>query len=155
MIASACTHILYNMGLWTCSSEPHIQKKATENSVACYQNSRCVGDSNPWPRAWQARILTSWTNAPFADCDCKGSIKMLICKFLGEKTSIKLHSYTPAALQYFFMAFISSCILFKKSAAWAPSICVWWNWNDIGSIVLKKPFRYLPHVKNGLLNTPE
>ena len=26
---------------------------------------RCVRDSNPWPHAWQACILTSWTNAPF------------------------------------------------------------------------------------------
>ena len=25
---------------------------------------RCVRDSNPWPPAWQAGILTSWTNAP-------------------------------------------------------------------------------------------
>ena len=25
---------------------------------------RCVGDSNPWPLAWQASILTNWTNAP-------------------------------------------------------------------------------------------
>ena len=27
---------------------------------------RCVRDSNPWPHAWQACILTNWTNAPFA-----------------------------------------------------------------------------------------
>ena len=26
---------------------------------------RCVRDSNPWPHAWQACILTNWTNAPF------------------------------------------------------------------------------------------
>ena len=25
---------------------------------------RCVRDSNPWPHAWQACILTNWTNAP-------------------------------------------------------------------------------------------
>ena len=26
---------------------------------------RCVRDSNSWPPAWQAGILTYWTNAPF------------------------------------------------------------------------------------------
>ena len=26
---------------------------------------RCVRDSNSWPQAWQACILTDWTNAPF------------------------------------------------------------------------------------------
>ena len=29
---------------------------------------RCVRDSNPWPHAWQACILTNWTNAPFSVC---------------------------------------------------------------------------------------
>ena len=40
----------------------HKQKKKTTFRLSSLV--RCVGDSNPWPRAWQARILTSWTNAP-------------------------------------------------------------------------------------------
>ena len=48
---------------------------------------RCVRDSNPWPHAWQACILTNWTNAPefhffiavSLDCGCKGSCFFYIC----------------------------------------------------------------------------
>ena len=29
------------------------------------QGVRCLWDSNPWPLAWQASILTIWTKAPF------------------------------------------------------------------------------------------
>ena len=39
---------------------------------------RCVRDSNPWPHAWQACILTSWTTEPLfyltaipLNCDAK------------------------------------------------------------------------------------
>ena len=47
---------------------------------------RCVRDSNSWPHAWQACILTNWTNAPngfavqevtsccFLVCECKGIV---------------------------------------------------------------------------------
>lgn len=31
--------------------------------VMCYIYEQCVRDSNPWPYAWQAYILTIWTNA--------------------------------------------------------------------------------------------
>ena len=27
---------------------------------------RCVRDLNPWPPAWQAGVLTNWTNTPFS-----------------------------------------------------------------------------------------
>ena len=33
-------------------------------SLFCFIKKRCVRDSNPWPHAWQACILTNWTNAP-------------------------------------------------------------------------------------------
>ena len=40
----------------------YINKKT---SWFLYQEvKRCVRDSNPWPHAWQACILTNWTNAP-------------------------------------------------------------------------------------------
>ena len=32
--------------------------------LSYFREKRCVRDSNPWPHAWQACILTSWTNAP-------------------------------------------------------------------------------------------
>ena len=51
-----------------------------------YLLSRCVRDSNPWPHAWQACILTNWTNAPLPcflaislDCGCKGRHFFEIC----------------------------------------------------------------------------
>ena len=58
-----------------------------KGSNYCYSLSRCVRDSNPWPHAWQACILTNWTNAPlfhslFAislDCGCKGRHFFDIC----------------------------------------------------------------------------
>ena len=50
---------------------------------------RCVRDSNPWPHAWQACILTNWTNAPFdfflffscylSRLRCKGTTIFWIC----------------------------------------------------------------------------
>ena len=54
---------------------------------------RCVRDSNPWPHAWQACILTNWTNAPSfhfivaisLDCGCKGRCFFWICNSLKEK----------------------------------------------------------------------
>ena len=52
-----------------------------------FLKKRCVRDSNPWPHAWQACILTNWTNAPkfhffiavSLDCGCKGSCFFYIC----------------------------------------------------------------------------
>ncbi len=44
-------------GLWD------INKK--RETLSHFSLSRCVRDSNPWPHAWQACILTNWTNAPF------------------------------------------------------------------------------------------
>ena len=34
----------------------------------CFRVLRCVQDSNQRPPAWQAGILTNWTNAPFWFC---------------------------------------------------------------------------------------
>ena len=34
------------------------------SSGSLYYVQRCVRDSDPWPPAWQAGILTNWTNAP-------------------------------------------------------------------------------------------
>ena len=53
---------------------------------------RCVRDSNPWPHAWQACILTNWTNAPLfhfiiaisLDCGCKGRYFFGICNTCDE-----------------------------------------------------------------------
>lgn len=47
-----------------------------------------------------------------------------------------------------------SCNRCKNRPACAPSICVWWNWNDSLSAVLKKPLWYLPQMINGLLKMP-
>ena len=58
-------------------------------ALICYLLSRCVRDSNPWPHAWQACILTNWTNAPFLvffgispDCGCKGRHFFEICNIV-------------------------------------------------------------------------
>ena len=61
-----------------------------------YLLSRCVRDSNPWPHAWQACILTNWTNAPLfhsfvaisLDCGCKGRQNSYICNSLKEKNHL-------------------------------------------------------------------
>ena len=42
-----------------------------------------------------------------------------------------------------YSACISFCNKSRKRAACAPSICVWWNWNDTDSVVLNQPLRYL------------
>ena len=49
---------------------------------------------------------------------------------------------------------ISSCSKLRKRAACAPSIWVWWNWNDTVRMVLNKLFLYRPQIINGLLKTP-
>ena len=57
-----------------------------------YLLSRCVRDSNPWPHAWQACILTNWTNAPWfhfsvaisLDCGCKGRRFFWTCNSCDE-----------------------------------------------------------------------
>ena len=40
---------------------PHIYKRLAES---LRQNERPEGDSNPWPLAWQASVLTNWTTRP-------------------------------------------------------------------------------------------
>ena len=44
------------------------QKRTWVVNYSSSQIVRCVRDSNPWPHAWQACILTSWTNAPIHFC---------------------------------------------------------------------------------------
>ena len=70
---------------------------------------RCVRDSNPWPHAWQACILTNWTNAPFGVfvfevyrstlfccplflvCDCKGNTFFRIYQIFSRFFLRKVH----------------------------------------------------------------
>ena len=75
------------------SASPQTNKKALillrirAFSNFCFLEKRCVRDSNPWPHAWQACILTNWTNAPSfhfivaisLDCGCKGRCFFWIC----------------------------------------------------------------------------
>ena len=68
---------LYTILQWSESFLSMQQKKERHFRISL---SRCVRDSNPWPHAWQACILTNWTNAPLSfsfvafslDCGCKG-----------------------------------------------------------------------------------
>jgi len=46
---------------------------------------------------------------------------------------------------------ISICRFSKNRPAWAPSICVWWNWKETGSKYRNPFLRYLPHIRKGLL----
>ena len=70
-------------------------------ALICYLLSRCVRDSNPWPHAWQACILTNWTNAPLfhsfvaisLDCGCKGRHFFDICNSYGELFSKRFVLY--------------------------------------------------------------
>ena len=39
-------------------------KKSLKHLLEALLFQRCVRDSNSWPHAWQACILTYWTNAP-------------------------------------------------------------------------------------------
>ena len=53
----------------SCGGDPTRTNDLQVMSLASYQllhsaMLRCVRDSNPWPPAWQAGILTGWTNAP-------------------------------------------------------------------------------------------
>jgi hypothetical protein len=49
-------------------------------------------------------------------------------------------------LCYIFTRSISRCKIPRNFAAWAPSIWVWWNWNEIGNVLLNQLFLYLPHI---------
>ena len=55
---------------------------------------------------------------------------------------------------YAFSPSISFCSESRKWAAWAPSICVWWNWNDRRSVVLNQLRLYFPQMMKGLLKMP-
>ncbi len=48
-----------------------------------------------------------------------------------------------------------SCSPLRKRAASKPSIWAWWNWNEMGNVVLKNPRRYLPQARKGLVNSSE
>ena len=57
----------------SCGGDPTRTNDLQVMSLASYQllhsaMLRCVRDSNPWPPAWQAGILTGWTNAPMFFC---------------------------------------------------------------------------------------
>ena len=61
---------------------------------------RCVRDSNPWPPAWQADILTNWTNAPLcfsalfvSQSECKGKDFFWICKCFANFFSFLVHFF--------------------------------------------------------------
>lgn len=49
---------------------------------------------------------------------------------------------------------MTSCNLFKNMAACAPSIWVWWNWNETVRVFLNQWLLYFPQMRNGLLNMP-
>ena len=60
----------------------------------CFRVLRCVQDSNQRPPAWQAGILTTWTNAPVAFSDAKirqnQSILQIFRFFFAKKMHIAL-----------------------------------------------------------------
>ena len=84
----------------------------------------------------------------------------LKCLFLGSQgcyfVFIKLLRRFHYVCQYCIrkLPLISFCRLSKNSAAWAPSIWVWWNWNETVRVRFHRCRLYLPHIMNGLLNIP-
>ena len=54
----------------------------------------------------------------------------------------------------FSSARMPSCSRCRKRPACAPSIWVWWNWKESGSVVRKSPLRYRPQMRKGLLKMP-
>lgn len=69
----------------------------------------------------------------------------------GIPTLQEINRRTPSPIhqmpRYIFNTFPSRS---KKLAASPPSICTWWNWNETGSVHLKSPLRYLPHITIGM-----
>ena len=49
---------------------------------------------------------------------------------------------------------IDLCNSSRNRAACRPSIWAWWNWKEMGRVVLSQPLRYRPHATKGLLKMP-
>ena len=90
-----------------------------------FLKKRCVRDSNPWPHAWQACILTNWTNAPCFVC-CNS---VYFC-------------FASAKVQHFSLLPNFLCIFFQKklfffSRRFSSEIRKYvYDWNTIISVTL-------------------
>ena len=75
-------------------------KKSEEN----LRTLRCVRDSNPWPHAWQACILTSWTNTPlrfFLNSSAKIVFSPIFSKFQRRKIKFTFnYIFNPLKTSY-------------------------------------------------------
>ena len=57
---------------------------------------RPEGDSNPWPLAWQASVLTNWTTGPFG-----GNNRARTCDPLLVRQVLSQLSYAPMLFAFF------------------------------------------------------